>query len=62
MRTFPVAEPISGSGRGGELLSAEAVEFSVLRAAEECVPFARSEFEHRPFRVAAITEADAAIG
>jgi hypothetical protein len=60
MRAFPGAEPISGSD--GELLSAEAVEFSVLRAAKECVPFVRSEFEHRPFRVAAIAEADAAIG
>jgi hypothetical protein len=43
-------------------LPAEAVEFSVLRASEECVPFVRSEFEHRPFWMTAIAEADATIG
>ncbi len=43
-------------------LTAEAVEFPVVGAADECVPFIRSEFEHRPVRMTAIAEADAAIG
>jgi hypothetical protein len=47
---------------GSWSLTAEAVEFPVVGAANECVPFIRSEFEHRPVRMTAVAEADAAIG
>jgi hypothetical protein len=42
-------------------LAAEAIEFSVLRASEKCVPFVRRESENRPFGLPAVAKADATI-
>jgi hypothetical protein len=43
-------------------LSAEFVEFPVVRAANKCLPLARGELENRPFGMPAIAKPDAAIG
>lgn len=43
-------------------LPAEFVEFPVVRAANECLPFARGKLQNGPFGMPAIAKSDAAIG
>src|SRR5690349_7507194 len=42
-------------------LSTEVVEFSVVRAADECLPFAWGEAEHRARGVPRVAHADPAV-
>ena len=57
---YLVQEP-AGTVPAGSL-PAEVVEFTVMGASDERVPFVRRKSEHRPFGVPAIADADLAIG
>jgi len=43
-------------------LPTETVEFSVLHATDECVPFVRRERQDRAFGMPAVADGDPAIG
>jgi hypothetical protein len=64
---FPAAVLISsGAEQRSQLtiksVSAEAVEFSQLRASEKCMPLVRRKSENGPRGIPAVAEADAAVG
>src|ERR1700719_3419850 len=54
--------PLPDRPRAGVSLPAEAVEFSVLHAAEKCVPLIRCESEHRTLDVPAVPDANLVVG